>query len=274
MIHETIDLKTHFPDLAETASLTSYVQDVSDEIDPADRRITVLVCPGGGYQYTTDREAEPIALAFMAKRVNAFVLRYSCEPSRYPTALSQAAASVAYIRRNCGVYHAHPDKIAVIGFSAGGHLAACIGTLWNDEILRPYLGNAFGHNRPDAMVLCYAVTLWGEKGHASSYKLLLGDAPAGAYERLSLEKRVSASTPPAFIWHTVDDYGVPVENALYMADSLQRNGVSFELHVYTRGGHGLALGNDMTLAKGHPEQDNPHAATWFNLCCDWLKATL
>ena len=177
MIHQTYALKEFFPSLSDSnAVLTAYAIANSKEIQPDRRRPGVLICPGGGYSFTSAREAEPVALQFVAAGISAFVLDYSVAPARYPTQLLEASAAMALMRRRAGEWNLNSDMLAVCGFSAGGHLAASLGTLWNEPFLPEALGTAPGENRPNAMVLCYPVITAGEMAHRGSFDCLLGQA--------------------------------------------------------------------------------------------------
>ena len=280
MINETIYLKDFFEGIKTDATVTTYVRSNSDEIEPGRKRASVLICPGGGYFRTVDREAEPIALAFLAKGYNAFVLRYSTRDKTeetYPTQLLEASAAVAFMRRNIDKYNIKKESIAVCGFSAGGHLAACLGMLWDESFISEALGTEAGENRPDGMVLAYPVITSGEYANMGSFEFLLGkgkdykipEEKKYLLDELSLEKRVSEKTVPGFIWHTFDDEMVPSENSLLLATAMKKAGVPFELHFYPEGVHGLGLGSRETRdVEAHRE--NSYIESWFDLCAKWL----
>ena len=278
MKYEVLKLKDYFPQIPQTtdfeATLSVYCQDNSEEIEAKRKHPAVLICPGGGYAFTSDREAEPVALSFLPHGINAFVLRYSCAPERYPVALLQAAAAMTLIRRKAEEYGVDPEKTAVLGFSAGGHLACSLGELWGEPFVTETLGlRDRREDRPNAMVLCYPVISSGALAHRGSFDVLLGENPGTELlEKVSLEKQVSTDTPPAFIWSTFDDQAVPTENSLLLAAALRKNNIPFELHIYPKGVHGLSLCGPQTA--GAPELINPHCGTWFNLCLEWLEQTL
>lgn len=273
MVHQISALKEFFPSLADSrATLTTYVIDNSKEIQPERRRPGVLICPGGGYSFTSPREAEPVALQFVAAGMSAFVLDYSVAPVRYPKQLLEASAALALMRRRAAEWDLDPEMLAVCGFSAGGHLAASLGTLWNEPFIPQTLGIAAGENRPNAMVLCYPVITAGEMAHRGSFDCLLGENASPQQLRdLSLETRVTPQTSPAFLWHTYNDPAVPVENTLLMAQALRRAGVEFDLHIYRDGVHGLSLCTSDTARSGDPQLINPHAQTWMGLCTQWMR---
>lgn len=224
----------------------------------------VLVLPGGGYGGCSDQEGDPVAGWLNGLGISAFVLDYSVAPARYPQALYDARRAMQYIRANAGRFKIDPKRVGVIGFSAGGHLAACLSNLHAE-------GNAQVTDelekvsaRPDVSILCYPVISWGEFRHQGSMDNLLGPEPdSRLVEKTSMELAVHADTPPTFIWHTATDDGVPVENAYLYAMALQKQGVSHELHVYPQGGHGLGLA---TLW----DRRDAHVTQWRLACERWL----
>ncbi len=224
-------------------------------------RGAVIVVPGGGYGMRADHEGEPIALWLNDVGIPAFVLRYRVAPYRHPSPLTDVQRAIRYVRHHSGQWGINPARIAVLGFSAGGHLTASAGTLYdsgNPDATDPIDRESC---RPDAFIPCYPViTMKLPHVHEGSRLNLLGDNPDQALvESLSCETRVTPDTPPAFIWHTADNEVVPVENALLLAGALSRNKVPYELHVYESGRHGLGL-----------SEGDRHVATWTDLCGTWL----
>ena len=238
------------------------------ELKQAPRR-AVIVCPGGGYSMLSDREAEPIATQFLAAGFATFILRYSVkEQAADYTPLGEVALAVKYVREHAAAYNVDPDYIFTCGFSAGGHLAASAGVLWNSPALREVLGDApEGINRPTAMILSYPVITAGEWAHKGSIRKLCGkeDFSKEEGDRFSLELHVDGTTPPAFIWHTFNDSCVPVQNSLLLAEAMTRAKVPFELHIFPDGPHGLALCNEQTRML------NPHCECWMELAIRWAK---
>ncbi|HUZ17195.1 MAG TPA: alpha/beta hydrolase [Spirochaetia bacterium] len=233
-------------------------------------RPLVLVCPGGGYHFVSPREAEPIALQFNAAGFHSCVLDYSVAPRRHPQPLRDLSRAMCIAREHAAEWKVNADQIAVCGFSAGGHLAASLGVHWN----KPYLANVpgidVGLNRPDALILSYPVLTSGGFAHRGSFANLLGEDPSKELlEEMSLELQVTSETPPAFLWHTVNDEAVPVQNSLLFADALRRSGVPFELHLYPRGPHGISLATAETSRT--PEEEDSHIGTWMTLCIEWLR---
>lgn len=241
-----------------------------DESIPLKKKGAVLICPGGGYEFTSHREAEPIAMQFNAMGYHAFVLFYDVAPNIHPQPLKDATRAMCIIRDNAEEWNVDPEKIAVIGFSAGGHLAASLGILADLPELQDVPGMQPGKNRPNAMILSYPVIIHGEKGHDGSFRHLLGENYDTMHEQLSLEKHVTPATPKAFIWHTFEDGCVPVESALELAYALRRNRVPFEMHIFEKGGHGMSLANDQV---SKPEDCDTHVAHWVKLCEEWLGKT-
>lgn len=254
----------------KVVSFTGYILENSAEYCSDRKRPAVLICPGGGYAFTSDREATPIAMSFLAAGISAFVLRYSCAPDgvRFPTQLCEAAAAMKVIRSHAAEWNLDEKRIAVCGFSAGGHLAASLGVFWNSDLLKDR-GLGGESCRPDAMVLSYPVITSGPKAHRGSFENLLGDQANDEtmLTLTSLEKQVTADTPPAFLWHTWTDGGVPVQNSLLFASALAEQGIRAELHIYPRGGHGLSLGNLLTNT---PDSVYPEIQDWITRAAEFV----
>lgn len=273
MIYEKLRIKDISRKLKNSeAIISAYIPENSEEININKKRETIIICPGGGYEFTSDREAEPIALKFVAQGFNAVVIRYSIAPVRYPTALLELAETVRYVREKEKEWNVDTEKVIVCGFSAGGHLAGSLGVLWNNEIIEKYLDIKNEEVKPNAMILYYPVISSGEFAHKGSFDSLLGEKEAEiSRENLSLEKLVSIETPKTFLWHTFDDGTVPVQNSLLFSNALASNKVQFELHIYPSGVHGLGLCEEITAMNGRSEHINSHIASWFNLACQWIK---
>lgn len=273
MIHKKIEIKAR--GMEAVGNLYTYFLDSSIEMRPNEKRPVILMCPGGGYEMTSDREAEPMAMQFLAMGYHVAVLRYSVCPVRYPAALLQVAESILYLKEHADEYHIDPEKIVVQGCSAGGHLAANYGIAWNSPFLTKLMGmeNDPERLRVAGLLLCYPVITSGEKAHEESFRNLLGEQYEEKKEELSLENQVTPDTPPTFLWHTATDETVPVENSLYFFQACLQQGVSAELHIYPVGGHGLSLANEETCrANGIGVQKE--CQSWIGLAQTWLEEIL
>ncbi|MBQ4537731.1 MAG: alpha/beta hydrolase [Lachnospiraceae bacterium] len=278
MTHQTIELqvKGSLPG----ARLVVYIQEYSKDLFITKRPL-ILLCPGGGYGRTSDRESEPMALKFLAMGYHVAILRYSCAPAKFPTSLWELASAMKLIHDKAEEWNVDADKIVVQGCSAGGHLAASLGMFWDQNFVAEGIGlSAEEHDilKPYGMILCYPVITSGEFAHRGSFENLLGQAveedeiakKKELLEKLSLEKQVSSKTPKTFIWHTFSDQSVPVENSLLLVSALRKEGISTEFHMYPNGGHGLALANMLT-AKADGKGVQEECTTWIELAATWLE---
>ncbi len=215
---------------------------------PKRKRPAVLILPGGGYEHVSEREAEPVAMRYLSCGYQAFVLRYSVAPLRFPAALREAAMAMAYLRENAACLGLDRSMIAAIGFSAGGHLCGLLGTLFDcPEVADVAPAEVL---RPDALGLCYPVAVsWG-KTHEGSFQNLCG-ADASLRERLSLDALVRADMPPVHLWHTRDDGSVPCRNSLILAQKIEEAGVDLSLHLYRSGCHGLSTADEQVYPAHH-----------------------
>jgi acetyl esterase/lipase len=241
-------------------------------------RNAILVIPGGGYGCVcSDREGEPIAMAFMPHGFNAFVLHYSVaskEKRSFPAQLIQASLAMKHIKDNAEKYNIDPERVFVTGFSAGGHLAASLGVLWHINEVYEAVDMPFGYNKPTGMMLNYPVISGIEKeySHYGSFKNLFAcdEVSDEQLYRVSLEKHVDEKSSPAFIFHTSTDQLVPVKNALLLADAYAEKGMPFELHIYPNGPHGMALANEITCM-GSDAFVDPAMEKWIENAVTWSK---
>ena len=250
--------------------LETYI--LGDVMDGARNRKTpvVLICPGGGYAMTSNREAEPIALQFNSLGYQAAVLRYSCAPAVYPTALCEVAQSVKLIREHAEDWNVDAEKIIVMGFSAGGHLAASYGVFWNESWLTEKMQCDKQLLKPNGLVLCYPVISSKEEiAHQDSIKNLLGESYPEMKEQVSLEDKVGKHTPKTFLWHTFTDPVVPFWNSFRFAEALGKAGVPMEYHLYPQGGHGLSLANEQT-ANEEGKGVEKVCQSWVPLLRSWM----
>lgn len=262
MLHQRIEL-AH-------CSLDCYIPQCS--VAHTHKRQSIVICPGGGYEWLSDREAEPVALAFMAQSFNTFVVWYRVAPNTHPAALQDVAQAVAWVRAHADTFNADPDAIAVMGFSAGGHAAGHLGVRWHDAELMASLGLKCEDVRPNAQVLCYPVISGGAFAHRGSFENLSGSRDAADHPAYSLEKLVTPNTPPTFLWHNWDDGCVPVMNTLLMAQSLRAANVDTEVHILPGGWHGLSLANDATA--DNAEMVVPEVAHWVKDAGRFLRRVM
>ena len=272
MRYETISRAALSPPLPAGESpveLTVYARPRHGYLADDGCRWGVLILPGGGYGVVSDIEGEPVALSFLAEGMQAFVLRYSVLPDRHPLPLLEAAAAMAYLKdhaRDFGI-----DRIAVCGFSAGGHLAGSLANLWADSLLAETLHRDSADFRPDASILCYPVISMDSVAPGSgTFPNLLGENwRAPEYEKFSLERSVTPQTPPAFLWSTCADRTVEMENTLAYAIALRKAGIPFSLHIYPNGPHAMSVATPESARDENCM--NRHAASWLPLCVQWLK---
>ena len=271
MITESIRLTDR-----EGVSLDSYIHSPYAELQIGKRR-AVIICPGGGYTFLSEREGEPVAAQFFAAGFNVFVLRYSLsnhDPAHAFDAAIEISLAVRYLRENSDRLMVDADHIYTMGFSAGGHLAASAGTLWKHPKVLAAMGDApYGINKPTGMILCYPViTADPRYAHKGSIDNVTGttDEADPIRTELSIENTVDDDTCPAFIWHTFNDDKVPVRNSLLLADALEKHRVPFEMHIYPNGPHGLSLANEETCAQ-RPGFDTSDVATWLAMAIRWAK---
>jgi acetyl esterase/lipase len=237
----------------------------------------MLVIPGGGYATVCHyREGEPVALAYSALGYNTFVLNYrTAEPGDvYPKQLCDAVSAVLYIKENAERFHINPDRVFAVGFSAGGHLAASLATMYNRPEVAEMLGRDTAAARPTAVVLSYPVTTLNDLTHEGSFIYLLGkpfsEITEEDKERYSIDTAVTEDTPPMFIWHTQSDELVPIEGTLLLARALRQKRVTFELTVYPYGPHGFALASPQT-SKGLDYLVDEVVARWVVNSDEFLK---
>ncbi len=238
-------------------------------------RDAILIFPGGGYSMTcSDREGESIALAYLSRGINAFVLTYNTDKdSVFPSQLLDASTAFKYIKNNAEKYHIDPERIFVIGFSAGGHLAGSLTV--HHKNMEKVLSLPENFLKPRGSILSYAVTTAYEPwAHKASFESLLKKPYAEITEQEkrfhSIEKNVGKDAPPAFIWHTVGDKSVPVQNALMLGMAYGTAGAPFEMHIYPQGPHGLSLAIEATSV-GAKELIIPEVSEWLDRTVAWME---
>jgi len=233
---------------------------------PSSRQPTpgIIVCPAGDYMTLfLDRDGRQVAEWLNNLGIAAFVLKYRVAPTyHYPVPLLDAQRALRYVRSNASLYNVAGNEIGIMGFSAGGHLAAMAATHFDSGKVSPGDGIDRMSSRPDFLVLAYpAITCSEPYRQALACTNLIGDHPEpGLAALVSSEKHVTAKTPPTFIFHTYDDATVPVENSLAFFSALRREGVPAELHIYEHGQHGVGLA-----------LDDPVLSTWPKLLENWFR---
>ena len=244
-----ITLYNEIPFATENAQGPQVTAYMSDE---KGLRPAIIVLPGGGYGGHSWQEGEPIAEFYKSNGIHAFVLKYRVAPNKYPAPLCDVQRLVKYLRANAESLMVDPEKIFVIGFSAGGHLAAlsCVADdvcLLGDEL------DAYNHI-PNGAILGYSVII-----SENSCAIKICEDKSQLENELSVLKKINSKTPPMFIWHTLEDNCVMADESIKLATVLRQNNVSFELHLFPHGPHGLGLA-----------PNNPDVAVWADLSLNWL----
>ncbi|MDE6356487.1 MAG: alpha/beta hydrolase [Clostridia bacterium] len=267
MLNEKVDLYKYF-NLSRGSLSGGYLQlycPAACETLKKKERGCLLVIPGGGYSHISPREGEPVALRFVANGFCAAVLTYSVN-APYPAPLNEACLAVKYLRQNAEALGINPQKICAVGFSAGGHLAGLLATLKEGEA-------AFGSAKelkPNAVILSYpVVTMENSFAHLGTREIITDGGRVRA--ELSVDRRVTLDSAPAFIWHTFEDEAVPFENSVLLACGYNACGAPCELHLFEKGRHGLSLcdaeTNDFTAA----DAAATCAGEWVKLSLNWLR---
>ncbi|MBQ9824630.1 MAG: alpha/beta hydrolase [Solobacterium sp.] len=244
---------------AGEAQVRGLLQDDCGKLKTHRNRPALIICPGGAYRYCSPREEDPAALEFLNMGFQVFILEYSCgERAGQLRPLKELAETVRTVRQNSSEWHISPHQVAVLGFSAGGHLAASLGTYWNNTEI---CGK--GYIRPDALILCYPVISTKEFAHEESAAAVSGNDPV-LREKLHLPDHITSDFPPAFMWHGGEDTSVPPENSLMLAIQLRKHHVPFEYHLFETGVHGISMCTQ--------EVETPDAVCrqWVPLCKTWI----
>ena len=257
-------------DDADGAYLDAYIADPTAQFV----RKPLLVIPGGGYgKVCADREGEPIAQAFIPYGYNAFVLHYTVGRKKpFPQQLVEAMLAIKYIKDHADEYGVDAEELFVVGFSAGGHLAASTGVLWKNEAVLEAVKMPYGYNKPKGVMLIYPVISPDYEHHIASFRnLWCSDAPSEEQlHAAAIERHVDADSAPAFIMHTANDQVVDVRNALSLANAYSLCGVPYEMHIYPDAPHGSGLCNRITSG-GNPKWENPAIAEWVRLAANWAE---
>ncbi|MFI3166894.1 MAG: alpha/beta hydrolase [Bacillota bacterium] len=273
MLGEIFDLEIEYEKnglkAEKSAQLWGYVLPPSPPASENQKHPAVIICPGGGYNTVNILPCQPMAMSFCGEGISAFILDYSVTPTFFPTQLLEVATAVKFVRDNAEKFNIDPNKIAVAGFSAGGHLSASLGVFWNSEIVRN-LGFKSEDVKPNALILGYPVlsarrgwdkwtftNLLGEEGYANSELLA----------SVSLENHVTKDVPPTFFWHTYEDQKVPVQNAMLFTHEVVEAGKRVELHVFPEGLHALGIANWLVMPK---ERIHKHVDSWLKMASNFV----
>ena len=241
--------------------LTVYLRQPSEKMPDVLCRPLVLVVPGGGYDHVSPREGDPVALQFAAAGYHTAVLEYSVgEGAQHYWPLRQLHAALGLLRANAECWGILPDRIAVCGFSAGGHLAL------SGAVLDLPGEEAAAQQRPNAVILGYPVVTAGTFAHSGSFAKLSGSEDPAAWQPFGLEEKITPEAPPVFVWHTMEDQTVPVENTLLLVSALRRAGVPCEAHLFQSGRHGTSI------STAEVNSADAHRAHWVQLAVEWLDA--
>lgn len=246
-------------ELSGGAHVELSLREASDKMPDARLRPLVLIVPGGGYNHVSPREADPVALQFAAAGYHTAVLYYSVgEGARGYQPMRQLNEALRLLRGHAEEWNILPQKIAVCGFSAGGHLAlaGAVLALPGEEDVQ----------RPNALILGYPVVTAGQYAHRSSFEMLAGES-VEAQQAFTLEDKITPQTPPVFVWHTMEDEAVPVENTLLLLCALRRAGVPCEAHLFEKGCHGTSI------CTAEVNSADAHRAHWVQLAIEWLGQT-
>ncbi|HWE36795.1 MAG TPA: alpha/beta hydrolase [Isosphaeraceae bacterium] len=252
---------------ADVPSITVYRPEAAKATGAA-----VVVCPGGGYGgLAIDHEGKQVAEWLNGLGVTAVVLKYRLGPRyHHPAMLQDAQRAIRTVRARARDWDLDPKRVAILGFSAGGHLASTAATHFDDG--KPDAPDPIDRqsSRPDRAILIYPViALATPHGHAGSRRNLLGDSPSKELlNSLSNETQVTSQTPPTFLAHTNEDTAVPPENSLLFVMALRAAKVPVEFHLFEKGPHGLGLGGG---ARSFGIRPDPAFAAWPSLCATWLK---
>ena len=266
---ETINLYEHYHTAApgDGGQLVVYALEPIPKVDPKRRFPAVLILPGGAYSWVSPREAEPVAMRFLSRGFTCAILNYSCAPTRFPVALREAAMAMGFLREQADRLHIDPEKVAALGFSAGGHLCGTLGTLYDAPEVADVAPAAM--IRPDALVLCYPVSAAHGRTHEDSFTNLCGQDQA-LKDRLSLDRLVRRDMMPVFLWHTRTDDSVPVDGTMRLALALAEQDVPFALHVFAEGRHGLATADDLVYRRDNLPPVSDGVRDWPELAIRFL----
>lgn len=254
--------------------LDTYIADPMKELT----RKALLIIPGGAYLYVSEREGEPVAQAFMPYGYNAFILHYTVGENNgrpFPAQLIEATLAIKHIKDHAEEYGIDPDELFVAGFSAGGHLAGAVATMWKREEVKTAAKIPYGYNRPKGVMLLYPMISPDYSNcekYTHAWETLLGceNPSKELLDMAAVEKNADADSAPIFLAQTFNDPTVDVRNAMALGKVYAEAGVPFEMHIYPDGPHGLSVANEIT-ARGKPRLINSAFAEWVRLAAAWAE---
>lgn len=271
MIYKKILLKDYFPCLKSKASLTSYCISNHEEYPYDVKRKTILVIPGGGYEFVSKREAEPIAIKFLAHNFNVFVLDYTVGRFKFPYPINEAFAAMAYIREHAEEYNVDLDHVGVCGFSAGGHLAASISNYFKEEQYQKMLNVKEEDLRIDFSILVYPVlTTDRVKGHSGTAERITQDRK-DLEEYFDIVNHISPYFPPTYMWSTKEDIDVPPECSQIFKKNLDSLHIKNEYHLFPKGRHGGATCDELTTDPEEVERII-EASAWIDQASKFINS--
>lgn len=266
------DLSDNFRD--SDAHLEIYRLDYMDAMKTSNEKYPcpgLIVCPGGGYGFTSDREAEPIALRFLLEGFNTFVLRYTCE-AKYPTPHNELAFFMDYLRKNYKKYDLTNDNISLIGFSAGGHLVGSYSYLYKE--IGSNLNLNIANIKPLSIVLAYPVILMNKETHLGTKRVITNNEDE-LIDKMSIEKHIDSEYPPTYIFTTIEDSIVPPINTSKMVEKLEEHHVVYKSHIFDIGEHGGSL---FLRSVFHPFTERERGAlpnrVWLEEASDFMFSIL
>ena len=273
MIYEKIKL-----DHGRDTWLCAYVHDDTPTYGYEQGRPSIIILPGGAFAFLSPYEAEPVALTFLQKGFNTYVLYYTVgDECSYPEVLIECSEAIMLVRDRAETWHNDPAKVYLMGFSAGACLAGVSATQWNDPQISAALGVAPEYIRPDAAVIAYGCwdnsgTIWNDPEFVNPEA---SDFPKSCPPQLDMINYVGPHVCPLFVWHNQRDKYVPVRNALMIAEKLCELKIPVELHLYTGGEHGMSIADPrccMNESATKLAEANPNIRLWPDLCANWLYA--
>ncbi len=284
LILETIQLLEGLSD----ATLTAYIQDVHHNNEASIQKPAMIICPGGAYLGYTEKEAEPVALRFLSEGFNSFVLRYSVGAgmARLPAPFIDAAKAVMLVRQNAGKWNILPDRIYLCGFSAGGHVAATFSATWHEKYLAEALNAENELFRPNGLILGYPIldiyrfavrNMERKKEMQPLLEMMLGAVfgcstpDKDLIDEWNCLNRITSHMPPTFLWMTLEDGLVDVDEGLDMVKALASAGVPYEFHVFQKGAHGMSLWDRSTGYGKSAWEGFVTTHEWMRLVLQWLR---